>query len=359
MAKIKIKGLYTEVAQTPIYGQYTFTFLTKYANFMTDPRFNPNKQYFETFSSISGYTQDEWSISYRSKRNLYSNTWTKALVFGFERYRFEPSMSAYYSVVQHNYTNNVNIIIKGLIEHPYGVSVYDNGPLLDFEIKHRLPIIDHAKIVSERYLYNLYPNIILENGESEFHPIITQYESDLNDCNRYFDLNFKSLNSDLTQEEEDDLLLVKSGCTNLLTSENYYLDIWNDGALYASCFWDISELSLYSANTSCQQALGDIDDIIFENYVNRKRDLPESLNDGHVIIYKDELANEKNYYAFDKINNEFSSDYFKAFVEPLYLYQRIFRDAKMKVTNEFLLTLRPFIFAANYLPSYKIKKDLI
>jgi hypothetical protein len=95
--------------------------------------------------------------------------------------------------------------------------------------------------------------------------------------------------------------------------------------------------------------------------VERPQDVPRTGNPGDIII-----VNEGNFSggldhwrAWDVQKNEFSRFFYDKYFERV-LKDR-FNDSNQagKAKNEVMLSILPFVWAANYIPSYRINRDIL
>ena len=358
MSKINAKGAYTEAQNVPPVNPSTAEKFTREVDFMTDPRFEPSDYSF-LGNRHDGYDPADVDGYFREGRESYTRSWSEKLVNNYQGLPLSPFFR-YMASSLSNYMegNSYQVVIKDVTEYPSVTTLmYSEKPLFISTSKYRIPIKESLKLQSYSDLYVYNPQIS------------SQADDDFTQVNLYFDINQKSLTDVLTEEEEEMLSESKVGFESALTNEDYYIDnIWNDALLYdkhltmylyGSPFdWSTTP---YLVPTSPNEALPNLVDIRFLSYVNRKRDFPETGEVGDVIVYRnDDYQNpEQSYYAWDPINEKWSQQVFDLFIEPTYVRQRVLIDSKIKNHKDLCLTLTPFTLVANYLPSFRIKKDLI
>ena len=83
-------------------------------------------------------------------------------------------------------------------------------------------------------------------------------------------------------------------------------------------------------------------------------DLPLTGNPGEIIA----LSDGSSTYAWDPIEEEFSESVYTNYIMPFWSHRNAKRDANIKAQNELLLAISPFLWAANYIPSYWVRKEL-
>ena len=86
-------------------------------------------------------------------------------------------------------------------------------------------------------------------------------------------------------------------------------------------------------------------------------DLPLTGNPGEIIglSASDVVA---TWYAWDPIEEEFSESVFNNYINAFFDFRGAKRDANIKALNELSLAISPFLWAANYIPSYWVRKEL-
>jgi hypothetical protein len=94
--------------------------------------------------------------------------------------------------------------------------------------------------------------------------------------------------------------------------------------------------------------------------VKKASDLPATGNPGDLIIVTNKFdESNDNLYAWDVQNNVFSEFFYRKYFERV-LKDR-FNDSNqaVKAKNEAMLSIIPFVWAANYIPSYRINRDIL
>ena len=95
--------------------------------------------------------------------------------------------------------------------------------------------------------------------------------------------------------------------------------------------------------------------------VSRPQDVPQSGNPGDIIIVNegDFSGDLDRWRAWDVQKNEFSRFFYDKYFDRV-LTDR-FNDASkaFRAKNEVMLSIVPFIWAANYIPSYRINRDIL
>ena len=90
--------------------------------------------------------------------------------------------------------------------------------------------------------------------------------------------------------------------------------------------------------------------------------IPTTGNPGDIIPVFDgdpnETASVATWYAWDKENNEFNTTFYDDYFGDIETRKRATRDANLKALNEITLSIKAFLWAGEYLPSYRVKKDL-
>ena len=72
------------------------------------------------------------------------------------------------------------------------------------------------------------------------------------------------------------------------------------------------------------------------------------------IIY---VINDITWYAWDPAESEFSISFYLDTISFTHLAMAAQRDAALKAKNELVLSVQPFLWAAKYIPEFRIKKD--
>ena len=85
-------------------------------------------------------------------------------------------------------------------------------------------------------------------------------------------------------------------------------------------------------------------------------DLPLTGNPGEIIGLS--ASSVTTWYAWDPIEEEFSESVFNNYIGAFWSYRNAKRDANIKAQNEILFAISPFLWAANYVPSYWVRKEL-
>ena len=83
-------------------------------------------------------------------------------------------------------------------------------------------------------------------------------------------------------------------------------------------------------------------------------DLPLTGNPGERIA----LSDGSSMYAWDPIEEEFSESVYTNYIMPFWSHRNAKREANLKAQNELTLAISPFLWAANYIPSYWVRKEL-
>jgi hypothetical protein len=346
---------------TPIIPEYgnTFDMLSRDLNFMDDVRFEPSPILLENYGTlINGYTPSDWDTVYRANRDSYLKLENEFLICNMMRISPQYSYPTNYHI-QVNPVYDYYTLLTKLPDYPVGVTAwYGGSPLIVEKVKTRLQITETSvTMFPHNYLEQTYlPILNEETGEYEQNPILTQFYSEVNLRMDYYKYQFKSLIQDLTEEEQSILDSGYGNCISFYTNPDYYKSLWSSRE--TAGYWEVFDENDNPIIPS--DIFGDITDIHQLSYINRMRDLPSIGNVGDVIIYigsKDEYGNQ-NYekYAWDGRTNEWSTELYDTFIEPIDVRRRANRDGKLKSKNEVLLGLRPFLMAANYLPSFKLNR---
>ncbi len=369
MSKINVKGAYTEAQNVAPVNPSTYETLTRDFDFMTNPKFEPSDYSFLN-KRHDGIHPEDMDGYYRVLVENYIKRSSQKFVEGTQGLPFKPFYDSIPSSLSNFITWNwPQVVIKDVPEkYPDITTAFYDRPLGMVGVRYRVPIKESLKLNSFHEMESFYPPTLNEQtGQMVNNPFMNQFNSDREKMNLYFDINQKSLTDVLTEEEEEMLSESKVGFESALTNENYYIDLWNDASLYDKHFTSEMGSSFdwsttpYLVPTSPNEVLPNLVDIRFLSYVNRKRDFPETGEVGDVIVYRnDDYQNpEQSYYAWDPINEKWSQQVFDLFIEPTYVRQRVLIDSKIKNHKDLCLTLTPFTLVANYLPSFRIKKDLI
>jgi hypothetical protein len=94
--------------------------------------------------------------------------------------------------------------------------------------------------------------------------------------------------------------------------------------------------------------------------VERPQDVPRTGNPGDIIIVNERFGVGLDHWrAWDVQKNEFSRFFYDKYFERV-LKDR-FNDSNqaVKAKNEVMLSILPFLWSANYIPSYRINRDIL
>ena len=91
------------------------------------------------------------------------------------------------------------------------------------------------------------------------------------------------------------------------------------------------------------------------------RDLPKTGNPGDIIITNqgDFTGDSDHWHAWDVQKKEFSRFFYDKYFKRVLFDRFSERDKAQKAKNEVILTLLPLLWSANYLPSYRINRDIL
>ena len=208
-----------------------------------------------------------------------------------------------------------------------------------------------------------FPSAVHSMLSSE-NPTVSQFYEDMKHRDEYLKSQFASMVSIQKEflEESDPY----PGYVRSFTNEDYYKSLWSSRETgdFMYKVYDDNKNSIIPSDV-----LPGITDIHYLSYINRLSQIfgvnysgePSMIgNPGDIISYEfleNETKQYKN-YAWDPQNNEWSAEFFDNFISPVLSRQMDNLISKMKAKNEFLIGLRPFMMAANYLPSFKINRDL-
>ena len=91
--------------------------------------------------------------------------------------------------------------------------------------------------------------------------------------------------------------------------------------------------------------------------------IPTTGNPGDIIPVfdgdpSDSSSSLSDWYAWDENRNEFSVEFYYDYFSEIQDIKKERKDANLKALNELTLSIKAFLWAGEYLPSYKVKKDL-
>ena len=91
------------------------------------------------------------------------------------------------------------------------------------------------------------------------------------------------------------------------------------------------------------------------------RDLPKTGNPGDIIITNqgDFTGDSDHWHAWDVQKKEFSRFFYDKYFHRVLNDRFSERDKAIKAKNEVILSLVPLLWSANYLPSYRINRDIL
>ena len=91
------------------------------------------------------------------------------------------------------------------------------------------------------------------------------------------------------------------------------------------------------------------------------RDLPKTGNPGDIIITNqgDFTGDSDHWHAWDVQKKEFSRFFYDKYFERVLIDRFSETDKALKAKNEVILTLLPLLWSANYVPSYRINRDIL
>lgn len=126
----------------------------------------------------------------------------------------------------------------------------------------------------------------------------------------------------------------------------------------------INNISLWTnpnLGLSASSVLPGIEDVRIIDQLEFIESLPTTGEPGDIIYRKplDPLESSGIWYAWDQSTNQFSESFYLDYLDYLMFTRYARRDALMKATNELSLAISPFLWTANYLPSFWVNKDLI
>jgi hypothetical protein len=95
--------------------------------------------------------------------------------------------------------------------------------------------------------------------------------------------------------------------------------------------------------------------------VKKVSDLPRTGNPGDLIIVNsdDFSGGSDRWHAWDVQNNVFSKFFYDKYFERVLNDRQFDRTKAIEAKNEVMLSIVPFIWAANYIPSYRINRDIL
>jgi len=95
--------------------------------------------------------------------------------------------------------------------------------------------------------------------------------------------------------------------------------------------------------------------------VEKVSDLPRTGNPGDIIIINkgDFTGHNDHWRAWDVQNNVFSKFFYDKYFERVLKDRQNDRNNAIKAKNEVILSLLPFLWSANYIPSYRINRDIL
>jgi hypothetical protein len=95
--------------------------------------------------------------------------------------------------------------------------------------------------------------------------------------------------------------------------------------------------------------------------VKKVNDLPRTGNPGDLIIVNSDKfdGSNDNWHAWDVQKNEFSRFFYDKYFERVLKDRQSDRENAAKAKNEVILALAPFLWSANYIPSYRINRDIL
>lgn len=348
----------------PDYGN-TFDMLTSEFNFMDDIRFKPLDVLLENYGTlINAYESYEWDSVYRQNKEMYSKMESEDLLAKVQRRHFPYRNEVIVVNPKYSYTT----AFTKLPDYPVSLTSFNSGsPLIIKKFKVRLPITEAAVTLGRIYIEDFYPPIIDEvTGESSENPTVSQFYEDMKHRDEYLKSQFASMVSIQKEFLEELSADPYPGYVRSFTNEDYYKSLWSSRETgdFMYKVYDDNKNSIIPSDV-----LPGITDIHYLSYINRLSQIfgvnysgePSMIgNPGDIISYEfleNETKQYKN-YAWDPQNNEWSAEFFDNFISPVLSRQMDNLISKMKAKNEFLIGLRPFMMAANYLPSFKINRDL-
>lgn len=95
--------------------------------------------------------------------------------------------------------------------------------------------------------------------------------------------------------------------------------------------------------------------------VRRHQDVPQTGNPGDIIITNqgDFTGDSDHWHAWDVQKKEFSRFFYDKYFKRVLVDRFSERDVALKAKAEVMLSIVPFIWAANYIPSYRINRDIL
>lgn len=95
--------------------------------------------------------------------------------------------------------------------------------------------------------------------------------------------------------------------------------------------------------------------------VRRHQDVPQTGNPGDIIITNqgDFTGDSDHWHAWDVQKKEFSRFFYDKYFERVLIDRFSETDKALKAKNEVILTLLPLLWSANYVPSYRINRDIL
>ena len=95
--------------------------------------------------------------------------------------------------------------------------------------------------------------------------------------------------------------------------------------------------------------------------VRRHQDVPQTGNPGDIIITNqgDFTGDSDHWHAWDVQKKEFSRLFYDKYFERVLIDRFSETDKALKAKNEVILTLLPLLWSANYVPSYRINRDIL
>ena len=348
----------------PVYGN-TFDMLTSEFNFMDDIRFKPLDVLLENYGTlINAYESYEWDSVYRQNKEMYSKMESEDLLAKVQRRHFPYRNEVIVVNPKYSYTT----AFTKLPDYPVSLTSFNSGsPLIIKKFKVRLPITEAAVTLGMNYIEDFYSPIIDEvTGVSSENPTVSQFYEDMKHRDEYLKSQFASMVSIQMAFLEELSADPYPGYVRYFTNEDYYKSLWSSRETgdFMYKVYDDNKNSIIPSDV-----LPGITDIHYLSYINRLSQIfgvnysgePSMIgNPGDIISYEfleNETKQYKN-YAWDPQNNEWSAEFFDNFISPVLSRQMDNLISKMKAKNEFLIGLRPFMMAANYLPSFKINRDL-
>jgi hypothetical protein len=347
-------GIKKPTLPTPDYTEY-YEYLSVEFDFLDDSTMYPSNESFETVSTGNmngtGRGEGDWETTHRVKRDTYLKYKGECMIDIWNRAPIstkEIGISTYNGFYT-TWTNEEPSIPTG--EN----TIFFNFPLKKVKCRHRISMLESAKLFDGFNDYVYYVNNIDENGQWVSSPITDELDNAVTNASRYEYLVAKKANGDsLTEEEETELTEKYQDFVNKYTNPNYYPSTsWTgEGAPSA---WGPNGIN------RAGRVLG-VNDLNWLPSINRVRDLPVTGNPGDAIYVRADI-NGIGYTTFywNQSSNKWWYNIIGASgdIEDNFTYQRAFRDAKIKAFNELLLSTRPFTWAAYHIPKYKIERDIL